>query len=122
MAFTPDAHSLYQRAQRLAVFRQHVPHRRRNGPAGFSPYQALRLQFAKLLDEHLVRHGRCAPLELPELVRLTAKPVKDRELPFAADGDECRIQWAVREWIRPRQARAVTSRCVLVHRVSFLYL
>lgn len=122
MALTPDARSLDQRSQRFAVLRERVAHRCWHSAGAFAAYQIVRFELAKLLDEHLVRHRRRAPLQLPKLMRFTSEPIKDRELPPTAYGDEYCIERTVRERIGPRRAGAVTYRCVLVHRGSVLYL
>jgi len=115
MPLAPDSYGVDQWPQSVGVFREFVPHGRRNLAGSFASHESLLFQLSQLPDEHFVRYRRGAPLHLPELVGLTREPVENRELPLATDGEKRSVQGTVCQRIRRRRARAVTCRCVLVH-------
>lgn len=85
MPLSPVAQRQHHRLQAEAESGRGIFHTRRNLPEHLPVDQPMSLEFAKLLDKHLLADGRDQPRQVGQPLRPIEQMVEDHRLPPARD-------------------------------------
>src|SRR5262245_46597937 len=94
---SPLAHRFQCALERPAIFRQRVFHFRRNRGVNAPRNDAIGLQLAELLDEHLFGNSRNQPAQLRKAICILMQPPQNQSLPLATNHvDRCLHRTVIR--------------------------
>src|SRR5262249_49728076 len=92
---SPLANRFQCALERPAIFRQRVFHFWRNGGVNATRNDAIGLQLAELLDEHLFGDSRNQPAQLRKAICILMKPPQNQRFPLATNHIDRCLYWTV---------------------------